>query len=202
MGGWQWQRTIYVPLRDPSGQVIAAPFVGVPEAAFAELAWTTSISTGVALIFALLSVAGPLMVAHRFADRMRQRDEGLAALAGEVQTVGSALARDGRQAAAAAADAQSAAEEVLRSTEQAGESTGQARGRMRDLEVTLARVNAGTDEQTRTLRHAGRIVAAGEPGGAGVPLLLQRRAGRPAGGDGRGPAGAAGRAARRRRCWS
>lgn len=159
VGGWQWQRTIYVPLRDPSGQVIAAPFVGVPEAAFAELARTTSISTGVALIFALLSVAGPLMVAHRFADRMRQRDEGLAALAGEVQTAGSALARDGRQAAAAAADAQSAAEEVLRSTEQAGESTGQARGRMRDLEVTLARVNAGTDEQTRTLRHAGRIVA-------------------------------------------
>jgi len=159
VGGWQWQRTIYVPLRDPSGQVIAAPFVGIPEAAFAQLARTTSLSTGVALILAALSVAGPLLVAHRFADRLRQRDEGLAGLAGEIQAAGEALARDGRQATATAADARAAAEEVVLSTEQVTQNTGQARERMRDLEVTLARVNAGTEEQTRTLRHAGRIVA-------------------------------------------
>ncbi len=159
VGGWQWQRTIYVPLRDPSGQVIAAPFVGIPEAAFAELARTTSLATGMALALAVMSVAGPLLVAHRFADRMRQRDEGLAGLAGEVRAVGESVALDGQRAAAAMADARSAAEDVLRSAEQAGERTGEARGRMRDLEVTLARVNAGADEQTRTLRHAGRIVA-------------------------------------------
>ncbi|MBY6274735.1 cache domain-containing protein [Symbiobacterium thermophilum] len=159
VGGWQWQRTIYVPLRDPFGQVIAAPFVGIPEAAFAQLARTTSVSTGVALLFAVLSVAGPILVAHRFADRLRQRDEGLAGLAAEIQGAGDALARDGRKAWTAADDARAAAEEALRATEQAGESTGAARGRMRELEVTLARVNAGTDEQTRTLRHAARIVA-------------------------------------------
>lgn len=159
VGGWQWQRTIYVPLRDPSGQVIAAPFVGIPEAAFAQLARTTSVSTAVALLLAALSVAGPLLVAHRFADRLRQRDEQLAGLAAEVEAAGEALARAGRQAGAAADAARAAAEEAVQATERAGETTGQARGRMRDLEVALARVNAGTDEQTRTLRHAGRIVA-------------------------------------------
>ena len=119
--------------------MIAAPFVGIPEAAFAELARTTSLATGMALALAVMSVAGPLLVAHRFADRMRQHDEGLAGLAGEVRAVGESVALDGQKAAAAMADARSAAEDVLRSAEQAGERTGEARGRMRDLEVTLAR---------------------------------------------------------------
>lgn len=33
----EWQRTIYVPLKDHTGQVIAGPFVGIPEQRFLDL---------------------------------------------------------------------------------------------------------------------------------------------------------------------
>lgn len=159
VGGWLWQRTIYLPLRDPSGEVIAAPFVGISEASFAELARSTSLSTAVALALALLALAGPLLVARRLTEGMAQGAARLAELSGALRAAGGELAREQGQIAAEYSGALAAADDALRAAEQLGESAGQAGGRMRDLEVALTRINAGSEEQTRTLRHAGRIVA-------------------------------------------
>lgn len=159
VGGWLWQRTIYLPLRDPSGEVIAAPFVGISEAAFAELARSTSLSTAVAVVLALAALVGPPLVARRVTDRMAQSLAHLADLSGALRAAGGELAQEQAQIAAAFSGAVASAEDALRAAEQLGESAGQAGARMRDLEVALTRINAGSEEQTRTLRHAGRIVA-------------------------------------------
>jgi len=159
VGGWLWQRTIYLPLRDPSGQVIAAPFVGISEAAFAELARSTALSTAVAAVCAVLAVAGPLLAARRLADGMTQRAARVSGLCTALRSVGDELARDHARSAAAVKAALAAAEEAVQAAERLAESAGQAGTRMRALEVDLARINAGTEEQTRTLRHASRIVA-------------------------------------------
>jgi HAMP domain-containing protein len=45
----QWQRTIYHPLRDFQGQVIAGPYVGIPEAYFTATDSTVTRSIGIVL---------------------------------------------------------------------------------------------------------------------------------------------------------
>jgi len=159
VGGWLWQRTIYLPLRDPSGAVIAAPFVGISEASFAQLARSTSTSTAVALALALMALTGPVLVARRVMDRVAQGAARRADLARSLRGAGAELAQEQDKVAAAIGSAVAAAGDALRSAERLGENAVQAGGRMRDLEVGLTRINAGSEEQTRTLRHAARIVA-------------------------------------------
>ncbi|HLN62437.1 MAG TPA: cache domain-containing protein, partial [Symbiobacteriaceae bacterium] len=56
VGGHVWERTIYVPLTDQTGHVIAGSFVGVPEESFTVLVTRTGTTIWVAVGVAILSL--------------------------------------------------------------------------------------------------------------------------------------------------
>lgn len=69
VGGHVWERTIYVPLTDQAGRVVAGSFVGVPEESFTALVSRTRNTIWVALGVAFLSLAGAGLLAYRLALR-------------------------------------------------------------------------------------------------------------------------------------
>ena len=202
VGGWQWQRTIYVPMTDHAGRVVGGSYVGIPEASFAALAhWTTG-STWLAITLAVLALLGPVIFAWRMAqgsiirplsrftavltagdlhtrveaeetaemrelaaalngmtERIRQTVAQVSTVSQGVRAASDRLAQQARQTAASAEGALQVAAAALTAAEQVSEATERASGRVRELEVTLARIGAGTDEQARAIRHAGAVVA-------------------------------------------
>lgn len=202
VGGWQWQRTIYLPLRDPSGRVIAGPYVGIPDVAFSRLAQSSSSTTAIAVAMALLSLAVAAAVAYRLSatgiaeplkrltelltrgeapqrlveegpaeiaaltealnrttERIRQTLSGMAQVSHGIHAVSDELAARVKETSANVDLTREVGASTLQAAELAGGSAQQAAGQMRELEVALARINAGSEEQTRTLRHAGQIIA-------------------------------------------
>ncbi len=69
----EWQKTIYTPMTDLNGQVIAAPYVGIPESHFEQVAGAFRIATtaGIALGIAglLLGALLPWLLARRGVSR-------------------------------------------------------------------------------------------------------------------------------------
>jgi len=69
----EWQKTIYTPLTDFRGQVIAAPYVGIPEAHFAQVAGvfrrTTAIGISLGIAALLLGALLPWGLARRTISR-------------------------------------------------------------------------------------------------------------------------------------
>lgn len=202
VGGHQWQRTIYVPLRDPSGKVVAGPFVGVPESAFADLVRSHSYTRNIAIVAALLSLLVAVVLARRIAltaivrplkrftgvltegnlharveadetvemsllaealnrmtDRIRQTVAEMARVSHGVKAVSDDLSVGARQTAENAEAALQVAASALAAAERVGGSAQLVAGRMRELEVALARIDVGSEEQARALKHASQIVA-------------------------------------------
>lgn len=202
VGGWIWERTIYLPLFDPQGQVVAGSFVGIPEANFAELSQATARSTMLAAIVAILSLLTALILAYRLAltniarplrhftgiltegnlnlrveaDESEEMSNLAAALNGMterihqtmgemvrvshgVKAVSDDLTNGARQSAENAEAALQVAASALEAAERVGNSAHRAAGRMRELEVVLARIDVGSEEQARALRHASQIVS-------------------------------------------
>jgi len=57
VGGWQWQKTQYTPMKDHTGKIIASPYVGIPESHFTQVGATFTLVTRVGMAvgaFALL----------------------------------------------------------------------------------------------------------------------------------------------------
>lgn len=201
VGGWIWERTIYLPLSDPSGQVVAGSFVGIPEANFAELAQSTATSTQLAAMVALLSLFAAVILAYRLAltniarplqhftgvltegnlhvrveageseemsrlaaalngltERIRQTVAEMARVSHGVKAVSDDLANGARQTTENAEAALQVAASALAAAERVGGSAQRAVGRMRELEVVLARIDVGSEEQARALKHASEIV--------------------------------------------
>lgn len=220
VGGHQWQRTIYLPLRDPSGKVVAGPFVGVPESAFAELARSHAITRNLAIVVAMLSLLTAVLLAYRLAlttiarplkrftgvltegnlharveadetvemsnlaaalnnmtERIRQTVAEMARVSHGVKAVSDDLATGARQTAENAEAALQVAASALASAERVGSSAQLVAGRMRELEVALARIDVGSEEQARALKHASQIVAlvteAVQGGRGGLQAVLE-----------------------------
>lgn len=202
VGGWQWQRTVYLPLRDPSGKIVAGPFVGIPEAAYAELARSHAYSMAIAMAGGILSLVGAVLLAYRLAvtkiarplqhftgvltegnlhvrveageseemarladalngmtERIRQTVAEMARVSHGVKAVSDDLANGAREMAENAEAALQVAASALSSADRVGVTAQRAAGRMRELEVALARIDVGSEEQARALKHASQIVA-------------------------------------------
>jgi methyl-accepting chemotaxis protein len=157
VGGWQWERTIYLPLRDHAGQVVAGSFVGVPEENFTALTdWTTS-STWIAVAVAVLSLAGAGLLSFLLVREGVVRP--LQRAAAGVLEAADALAGEAKQTAADAEGAMQIAARMLTAVEGAGENALQTMGKVREVEVALARIGGGTEEQARAIRHAGAAIS-------------------------------------------
>ncbi|MFZ5816953.1 MAG: cache domain-containing protein [Bacillota bacterium] len=201
VGGWQWERTIYLPLPDPSGKIVAGSFVGIPEANYDELARSTENAIRLAAAVAIFSLVAALLLAYRLAltniarplrrfaavltagdlqvrvdaddtvemarlasalngmiERIRQTVVEMARVSRGVKAVSDELSSAARQTAANAEAALQVAASALEAAEQVGSSAERAADRMRELEVALARIDVGSEEQARALRHASEIV--------------------------------------------
>jgi methyl-accepting chemotaxis protein len=91
VGGWEWQKTIYVPLKDHTGKIVAGPFVGIPEAKFFALrsqflGLLIPVALG-GLLFALLlsfllarTIAKPIRQIKLAAERLADGDMTVAEL--------------------------------------------------------------------------------------------------------------------------
>lgn len=201
VGGYVMERTIYLPVTDHAGRVVAGSFVGVPETRFAALAertdWSTRFAGAGALVSILIAVtlayhlartqiarplaqfiqvltegdlqtrveAGEGMEMHRLAaalnsmtDRVRQTVGEIARVSHGVREVSDNLADGAGETAENAEAALQIAESALRAAEAVSASAQRTMGRMRELELALARIDMGTDEQARALRYASEIV--------------------------------------------
>lgn len=161
VGGWQWQRTIYIPLADHAGRIVAGPYVGVPEAYFTGLAGEISGAVWIGITVAVLALSGALAVAiplpQAIAAGVRESLAGSARVARGVQAASGQLQGAAQQAAAAARGALQVAGAALAAAEQAGASARRATGRVRELELALARIAAGAEEQARAIQHVGAV---------------------------------------------
>lgn len=148
VGGWQWQRTIYIPLRDHTGQVVAEPYVGVPEAHFTAVLAHLRQAGRVATIVGFISVAVAALVGHLLIrDRIGRP---LLEAADRVHTAAERTDAGARQALAVSASSLADAEAV-------GLSARETTERVRGLEVALTRLTAGVEEEARAVRHVGRV---------------------------------------------
>ncbi len=162
VGGWQWERTIYLPLRDHAGRAVASSFVGVPEASFTALTRWTAGSTWVALLVSALSLAGAALITYRLArtgviDLIRRTVSEIARIAHGVRAVSDDLARRAGETAGEAEAALAVARSALEAAEQVSQTAQQAAEQVRELELALARIDVAAEEQARTIGHAGAI---------------------------------------------
>lgn len=92
-----WQRTIYAPLTDLNGQIIASPYVGIPESHFEQVAgaFRNATTAGLALGIAglLLGAVLPWLLARRGVTRPL-RSFAQALDAGDLRTTFTAPSRD------------------------------------------------------------------------------------------------------------
>lgn len=92
-----WQRTIYAPLTDLNGQIIASPYVGIPESHFEQVAgaFRNATTAGLALGIAglLLGAVLPWLLARRGVTRPL-RSFAQALDAGDLTTTFTAPSRD------------------------------------------------------------------------------------------------------------
>ncbi len=201
VGGYVMERTIYLPMTNYAGKVVAGSFVGVPETSFAALAERTAWSTRLAGAGAIVSILVALTLAYQLArtqisrplyrftqvltngdlqtrveategremahlaaalnsmtDRIRQTVGEIARVSHGVREVSDNLADGARENAENAEAALQVAESALRSAEAVSASAQRTMGRMRELELALTRIDVGTEEQARALRHASEIV--------------------------------------------
>lgn len=99
VGGWQRQRTIYIPLRDHTGRVIGGPFVGIPEEAIGAVRDLAQYHVALIPLALAAAVWAALALGYRtVVAPLARLVQGLAALAQK-------LVEGVRQAQAAAAGA-------------------------------------------------------------------------------------------------
>lgn len=202
VGGWQWQRTIYVPLRDHRGQVVAAPFVGIPESYFTSLQGAVHQVIWIGGLVALITLMVTLALAGYFGrvritrpvanftqllregdlntvitpheeDEIGELASALQAMVGRIRTtvaemshvasgvqaMGSRLLDAAGRTAADAAGALQVASTSLGAAERVGEAARQTAGRLRELEVALVQMAAGSAEQDRATRYTRGVTA-------------------------------------------
>ncbi|MFB5082806.1 methyl-accepting chemotaxis protein [Symbiobacterium thermophilum] len=160
-----WQRTIYAPLIDLNGQVIASPYVGIPEWHFDQVAgaFRTATTAGIVLGVVALILGGvlPWLLARRGVSRPLLRFA--AALdAGDLMTTFTAPSRDevGRMA-----------ESLNGLLERVRQATLRVSGAARDV-ARLSASLASAADQTVALAEA---VAARTEGGAAIATEVREK---------------------------
>ncbi len=97
VGGYEWQKTIYTPLTDLSGQVIASPYVGIRESHFTQIGETFTLVTRIGLAIGVLALLLGALLPWWLANRQVRRPllSFVAALeAGDLTTTFTSTARD------------------------------------------------------------------------------------------------------------
>jgi len=169
-----WQRTIYAPLTDLNGQVIASPYVGISEAHFDQVAgaFRIAITAGIALGIAglLLGALLPWLLARRGVSRPLL--SFAAALdAGDLTTTFTAPSRD---------EVGQMAESLNGLLERVRQATHRVSGAARDVARLSASLAASAD-QTAALAEA---VAARTESGAAIATEVKEQSAQVAGGMG------------------
>jgi methyl-accepting chemotaxis protein len=158
VGGHVWERTIYVPLLDHAGRVVAGSFVGVPEESFTVLVHRTATTTWISVLVALVSLAGAGIISHRLAMRglagIRHTTQQMARISHGVKEASSRLATEARQTAAHADGVLAVAAGALEAAEQVGVGAQRVIAQVGELELALARIGSTAQEQARAIRHA------------------------------------------------
>ncbi|HWI61176.1 MAG TPA: methyl-accepting chemotaxis protein [Symbiobacteriaceae bacterium] len=70
VGGWQWQKAFYQPIRNQAGTVIASVYVGVPESLFDDIAAMFARTTRVGLIIGLVAMMLGVVLPWQLARRL------------------------------------------------------------------------------------------------------------------------------------
>lgn len=158
----RWQRTIYRPLKDYQGNVIAGPYVGIPEEYFTGLSSRLRGTVQAAAAAGAVALVGALLVAYwltRRAVRLR-----VAEVVGQVQHVSAVMIQAAEQFRASVDEACGAAVTAvsagrsLQAVERQGANAEETISRVRDLEQAVAAIAEGARYQERAVRYTGRIV--------------------------------------------
>lgn len=162
VGGWQWQRTIYIPLADHAGRVVAGAYVGVAEESFTSLTVAAAASTRAGVAVALVSLALAVALAYLLAKTqilqpLQRFGAEMARMAGAARGVVAALGSGAVQSAEHATEAAEAVTDALTSAEELSVGARHAAERLRELESALVRVRYGAEEQARTVAHVGQL---------------------------------------------